>query len=268
MMNEKNNTDHPNLSWSEEEMPQKIRTKHVHGMHPYLGKYVPQLVEYFLKKYFKKGETVLDPFVGSGTIIIEANTMGINSVGVDISAFNILMCKVKTDKYDFDLLNKEINDITSKLNKYAKPLKTKGKSKSMMEFLPTKLKKKSEVKEIKFHNITKYLKEWYTEESLRELLYFRELIPDYTYQDVLKIILTRSARSTRLAPHFELDWPKKPIREPYYCRKHARTCYPTSGALKFIERYGVDTIKRLKNFNKLRTKAEMSFIHNRANYKR
>ena len=43
------------------------RTKHVHRLHPYLGKFIPQLVEVFLKKYFRKGDTILDPFSGSGT---------------------------------------------------------------------------------------------------------------------------------------------------------------------------------------------------------
>ena len=33
------------LSWSEEQLPERERTKHVHRLHPYLGKYVPQLVE-------------------------------------------------------------------------------------------------------------------------------------------------------------------------------------------------------------------------------
>ncbi|MGQ9848402.1 MAG: DNA methyltransferase [Bacteroidales bacterium] len=47
------------------------RTKHVHRLHPYLGKFIPQLVEVFLKKYFKKGNTILDPFSGSGTTLIE-----------------------------------------------------------------------------------------------------------------------------------------------------------------------------------------------------
>lgn len=46
------------------------RTKHVHRLHPYLGKFIPQLVEVFLKKYFEAGETVIDPFAGSGTTLI------------------------------------------------------------------------------------------------------------------------------------------------------------------------------------------------------
>jgi len=58
------------------------RTKHVHRLHPYKGKFIPQLVEYFLdshtdesKKeiYFRKGDIVLDPFCGSGTTLVQAN---------------------------------------------------------------------------------------------------------------------------------------------------------------------------------------------------
>ena len=39
-----------NLNWREKDLPEKIRTKHVHRLHPYLGKYIPQLVEIFLRK--------------------------------------------------------------------------------------------------------------------------------------------------------------------------------------------------------------------------
>ena len=45
------------------------RTKHVHRLHPYLGKFIPQLVDVFLKKYFKKGNIILDPFSGSGQLL-------------------------------------------------------------------------------------------------------------------------------------------------------------------------------------------------------
>ena len=31
------------LSWSESDLPERERTKHVHRLHPYLGKYPPQL---------------------------------------------------------------------------------------------------------------------------------------------------------------------------------------------------------------------------------
>ena len=56
------------LSWSERELPQRERTKHVHALHPYLGKFIPQLVEALLERYVPRHGAVLDPFAGSGTL--------------------------------------------------------------------------------------------------------------------------------------------------------------------------------------------------------
>ena len=39
-----------NLNWRERDLPERERTKHVHRLHPYLGKFIPQLVEIFLRK--------------------------------------------------------------------------------------------------------------------------------------------------------------------------------------------------------------------------
>jgi hypothetical protein len=58
-----------NLNWREEDLPEKIRTKHVHRLHPYLGKFIPQLAEIFLRRYSPK--IVCDPFCGSGTTLVE-----------------------------------------------------------------------------------------------------------------------------------------------------------------------------------------------------
>lgn len=63
-----------NWNLSFDKLREAERTKHVHRLHPYKGKFIPQLVEYFLddhtndfKKavFFRKGDIVLDPFVGS-----------------------------------------------------------------------------------------------------------------------------------------------------------------------------------------------------------
>ena len=60
------------LSWSESELPQSARTKHVHGLHPYLGKFPPQLAEALIRRHCPEGGLVLDPFCGSGTTLVEA----------------------------------------------------------------------------------------------------------------------------------------------------------------------------------------------------
>src|SRR3954469_17449875 len=89
-----------NLNWREKELPEKERTKHVHRLHPYLGKYIPQLVEIFLRKLVAPGATVLDPFAGSATTLVECTTYGAHAAGADVSAFNVLLGRVKTAARD------------------------------------------------------------------------------------------------------------------------------------------------------------------------
>jgi len=85
------------------------RTKHVHRLHPYKGKFIPQLVEYFLdsqineykkQTFFNPGDIMLDPFCGSGTTLIESNVLGMHAIGVDISSFNSMIANVKVEDHN------------------------------------------------------------------------------------------------------------------------------------------------------------------------
>ena len=225
------------------------RTKHVHRLHPYLGKFIPQLVEIFIRHYFKKGNSVLDPFMGSGTTLIESNILGMHSAGVEISLFNCLIADIKTRKYDISLVEKEIKDILFKTKECSERL-SQGQKRAT--FLENSFKK--------YTSESEYLNKWLSDRALQEILFYRDQIKNYKNQDILKIILSRATRSARLIPHYDLARPSKPIREKYYCIKHRRICEPINEAMKFINRYSWDTIRRIKEFDNLRTSATIKII--------
>ncbi|UUX91546.1 site-specific DNA-methyltransferase [Methanoplanus endosymbiosus] len=241
-----------NLNWGEKDLPERIRTKHVHRLHPYLGKYIPQLVEVFLRKYFVRGQTVIDPFCGSGTTLVQANELGINAVGYDISAFNVLLSGAKTDNYDTSVMRREVLDILEKVSVA-----------TQTELGQQTLWKECERTPFLSVEDDEYLNMWFAPQALRELLTYRYFIEsgDYQYKELLKVILSRSARSARLTTHFDLDFPKKPVTEPYHCYKHNRTCYPTQVAFKFLKRYSNDTIRRVTEYSDLKTDASVEIHH-------
>ena len=50
----------------------------------YHGNFVPQIPHQLFSRYTKKGDWILDPFMGSGTALIEAQRMERNSIGIEL----------------------------------------------------------------------------------------------------------------------------------------------------------------------------------------
>ncbi|MHB8060834.1 MAG: DNA methyltransferase [Gaiellaceae bacterium] len=213
------------LSWSERDLPERERTKHVHRLHPYLGKFIPQLVEALLDRYFRAGEHVLDPFAGSGTTLVQALESGLDATGIDIAAFNCLLRKVKTSRYVLFSLEHEIRSVVAGLDSKTAPKGGRASS---------------------------YLRGWYAPQALSELLSFRKQVAGREHADVLRVVLGRAARSARRTRHFDLEFPRSPQLEPYWCHKHRRTCRPVETASHFLRRYSLDTLERIKQFQRLR----------------
>jgi hypothetical protein len=218
------------LSWSERDLPERERTKHVHRLHPYLGKFIPQLVEILLARYFRPGQHVLDPFAGSGTTLVQALESGLDATGVDVAAFNCLLMEVKTRSYNPFVLEQELRGAHARV----------GEESS--------------------ERPAAYVKRWYGRQAARELLGFRGLLPEYEHADVLRVVLARAARSARRTTHFDLEFPQRPQLEPYWCHKHRRECRPVEGAAHFLRRYTLDTLARLKEFARVRAKSRAATV--------
>ncbi len=71
-----------------------------HWFYPYKGKFHPQMIRALLGIIgLGPGDTVLDPFIGSGTAAVEAQLLGIDCIGVDASPLCLLMSRVKTQSW-------------------------------------------------------------------------------------------------------------------------------------------------------------------------
>jgi 16S rRNA G966 N2-methylase RsmD len=219
------------LSWSEEELPERERTKHVHRLHPYLGKFVPQLAEAFLRRYASAGAFVWDPFAGSGTTLVEANAFGARTAGCDISAFNCLLMRVKTAVYDPAALLADVVLLAGRDKPHAPSVSSP------------------------------YLKRWFSRRALAELAAFADRIGQTAYPELWQVVLSRSARSARLTRHDDLDFPAEPVAGEYFCHKHRRVCRPVGEAEKFLRRYVRDAVQRVQEFADVRTDAPATVVH-------
>jgi DNA methylase len=216
------------LSWSERDLPERERTKHVHRLHPYLGKFVPQLVEALLERHLPRARHVLDPFAGSGTTLVQALESRRDATGVDVAAFNCLLMRVKVAEHNLFTLERELRDSLRRLERFdgARPPRPND-----------------------------YLDAWYAPRAAAELVFYRSLLEDYEHADVLRIVLARAARSSRRTTHFDLDFPREPQVGEYWCYKHKRVCRPIDRAEHFLRRYALDTLRRIREFSRVRARA-------------
>jgi len=114
----------------------------LHRIAPYVGRIKPSFAHFLIKYSSKKGDIVLDPFCGIGTIPTEAALMERKSIGIDLNPYAYFIAKAKSD-------NKEnLNEILDYLNNI-----------------------KINIRNISIKNIPKWVKEYYNKKTLKEILF-------------------------------------------------------------------------------------------------
>lgn len=90
--------------------------KWTHDYHRYPAKFIPQLVEKLIDEYISHKEAhINDPFMGCGTTIVTAISMGFKASGTDINKIAYLITKVKSIPIEPEHLNKKIEQLMSRL---------------------------------------------------------------------------------------------------------------------------------------------------------
>ena len=148
--------------------------EYTHCYHTYPAMMIPQVARTLIQEYRPEGKCNLlfDPYMGSGTSLVEASIANMNSVGTDLNPLARLIAKAKTTIYDIEKLESEFQDITSRL--------------FFFSF--------SDVKNKNFERISNY-SFWYSEESLLKLSYISQLIDEYSQNaDFFNVALAEVVR--------------------------------------------------------------------------
>ena len=67
---------------------------------PYVGKMRPELVQWLIKKFAQPNGIIMDPFSGSGTVLLEGWKQGYRVIGSDLNEYAIVLGKGKLNPYE------------------------------------------------------------------------------------------------------------------------------------------------------------------------
>jgi len=98
------------IDWSFNGVDTKYLT---HGLHRYPARMIPQIPRALFNTWTDKGvlspgDTVFDPFAGSGTTAVEARLHGMNAIATDINPFACLLSRGKATPGDIDSIEAAI----------------------------------------------------------------------------------------------------------------------------------------------------------------
>jgi site-specific DNA-methyltransferase (cytosine-N4-specific) len=99
-------TIHQRLSRVNWDFPDADNSNDIHSIHPYPAKFIPELPRRLILEVGLPANTgILDPFCGSGTTLVEAQSLGIPAVGIDLNPIACLISRVKTQCLPSDFLD-------------------------------------------------------------------------------------------------------------------------------------------------------------------
>lgn len=150
--------------------------EYTHCYHTYPAMMIPQVARKLITDYAPKGklELIFDPYMGSGTSLVEASINNINSIGTDLNPLARLISRAKTTHYDIDIITHILGEIQLQIGFYSE----------------------KKVVNRNFDRISNYTY-WYSEDCLLKLSYLAQLINEIDlpiYQEFFNICISETVR--------------------------------------------------------------------------
>ena len=101
--------------WSFKELSRKDTRYITHGYHRYPAKFIPQLAAKLISGYSAENDLIVDPFLGSGTTLVEAKVLKRRSFGCDINPVACLISRAKTESIEPDILKNETENFIKRI---------------------------------------------------------------------------------------------------------------------------------------------------------
>ena len=208
-----------------------------HCYHTYPAMMIPQVARKLICEYKPKGQThlLLDPYMGSGTSLVEASIVGINAIGTDINPLARNMSTVKTTHYDEEKISSSLEVILNAMNLYSE----------------------EKVIERSFDRISNYTF-WYKESDLLKLSYLQQIINSLVYgKDFFQIVLSEVVREVSFTRNGEFKRFKMSA-------KALENFNPDT--FKIFEIKSIRNIKGLAQYNQKNTGAQITICDFNSTY--
>lgn len=209
-----------------------------HGVHAYKGKFYPQLAKsLFNLANLNLGAHVVDPFCGSGTVLLEGSLNGYNCNGFDLNPIALKIAKVKSQIIHLDpfIVNHIIDDFIKDLNK----INTKQDFKKSFNPL-----------------IIEELESWFPKLVLQKLCGILKLIsdvPDPIVSEFLEVCLSSIIRD--ISQQDPIDLRIRRRKEPI----------SDAPVVELLQKRILDQSNRLRAFFDKAKFAPYSFFHSKVN---
>lgn len=203
-----------------------VDTKYcTHGIHYYPARMIPQIANRLICNHSKPYDLILDPFCGSGTVLLECKLLNRNSIGFDINPLACLLSSVKTtplSKFDLKFLESIF-----------KKLKIKIPRKELNKFLP------------KFNN----LNYWFTEKSIKDLLIIKYfLFTENLPRKILNFLKICFSKTVQEVSKGKFDGSST------HLKKNLQNFSPN--VFEIFEKNLIKTLEKMNDLNKLNNSME------------